>query len=426
MNRVIFLDPPYSLLFNSLAINLRNNHGVECCAYLYNPADVIYCISSKIRCSPRVKSSSVVAINRELEPHIYAPSLFMAFNEGKLSNRQLSCIHSYLQGFIEIYRDGDLVVIYNDMRWNHAPVISWLKSFGGRYLVIERGAIRGAVLSLDKLGVNSRSYFRQNKSRGFAVDSYSLPGVKVDKLYYVPLFFVHFLLTFAFSYFFGRSYFDMRTSKSTSFYLSLFFSRVNSFILKNLRSISAPGIPRHSTPSSQPSYFMFVPLQVSTDSQLLMSDTFSTNNQLIDFVHKMCSDFCIDKKNILFKPHPLCSEKFNLDQFSVMHTISSHSAIAISDRVLVINSTVGFEALTLGKPVLALSQSFYTFDDWVFGEAELPEFVSKDVESKVAPEIALSEVVSNYSVPGDVFSFTGENSVFLAESVVSYMHEDER
>lgn len=102
--------------------------------------------------------------------------------------------------------------------------------------------------------------------------------------------------------------------------------------------------------------FVFVPLQVSNDSQIVnFSPRIKTMQQLIDYVVAHVQD------KIIFKKHP----KEDLGDLKVPKccqyytTGTTHDFLTQCKYVVTINSTVGVEALTYNLPVITLGQAFY-------------------------------------------------------------------
>jgi len=102
--------------------------------------------------------------------------------------------------------------------------------------------------------------------------------------------------------------------------------------------------------------FVFVPLQVESDSQIINhSPRIKKMQQLVDYV---CS-FVPGK--IIFKTHPKDDpgEIKYPDRCKLYKTGTTHDFLHACKYVVTINSTVGVEALTYNKPVITLGNAFY-------------------------------------------------------------------
>ncbi|BDR33665.1 hypothetical protein PDY_07130 [Photobacterium damselae subsp. damselae] len=109
--------------------------------------------------------------------------------------------------------------------------------------------------------------------------------------------------------------------------------------------------------------FIFLPLQVSNDSQILLNSTID-NLDAIKTAHKMGIERGVD---LVVKLHPA---EFNLDEIEKIRTycirnnitlsnLNTNDLINKSECVVTINSTVGFESLIFNKKVYFLGDSFY-------------------------------------------------------------------
>ena len=121
-------------------------------------------------------------------------------------------------------------------------------------------------------------------------------------------------------------------------------------------------------PSSLPENYIFVPFQVSTDSQIILFSPWIKD--MMDLVHQfdlMNEKLGTDMPNIVFKPHPACDQKYDALIEQYKHHDKLHFdtqtptpiLIQHSAAVATINSTVGIESLLLNKKLITLGQAFY-------------------------------------------------------------------
>ncbi|OGU34413.1 MAG: hypothetical protein A2068_09720 [Ignavibacteria bacterium GWB2_35_6b] len=126
--------------------------------------------------------------------------------------------------------------------------------------------------------------------------------------------------------------------------------------------------------------YIFVPLQVSTDTQLLMCDNLiKTNVELIENVLNSVSKLNSTWK-VVFKIHPQETgkeaeylnviEKYNN---AVVTNTDTIELIKNSKLVISINSSVGFEALLWQKSVILLGNSIYDNFELIYKVAKLDE-----------------------------------------------------
>lgn len=111
--------------------------------------------------------------------------------------------------------------------------------------------------------------------------------------------------------------------------------------------------------------YVFVPLQVSNDTQIIINSDVSLK-YLIDYAYEYAKSNSI---KLVIKPHPaerndnilryVNSLKENDDNIIVSND-NTMKLIENSELVITINSTVGLEALIMGKKVEFLGYSFYS------------------------------------------------------------------
>lgn len=145
---------------------------------------------------------------------------------------------------------------------------------------------------------------------------------------------------------------------TTKFQSYSFINKVGKFIsrfkLKN-KVIEVVDLPSDS--------FIFLPLQVSNDSQILLNSTIG-NLDAIKLAHKISFN---NGLKLVVKLHPA---EFNLDEIEkiraycinnniILSNLNTNDLINKSKSVVTINSTVGFESLIFNKKVYFLGDSFY-------------------------------------------------------------------
>lgn len=114
--------------------------------------------------------------------------------------------------------------------------------------------------------------------------------------------------------------------------------------------------------------YIFVPLQVSNDTQLMINSNIGLHG-LIDEAVKLAKR---DGVSLVVKPHPAEVNEDILDYTSskkdecevIITTHNTMELIEHSQYVVTINSTVGLEALIIGKKVITLGDAIYSrFND---------------------------------------------------------------
>ncbi|NMH59798.1 hypothetical protein [Alteromonas ponticola] len=124
----------------------------------------------------------------------------------------------------------------------------------------------------------------------------------------------------------------------------------------------APGVSN----SALPSFYIFVPFQVETDSQIISNSSWiKSMEQLYGHLKSVISQCRNADLHFVIKEHP--SEIKRFDHLHHQHprikfanNCNTQELIAGSQAVLTINSTVGLEALLLNKPVLVMGSACYS------------------------------------------------------------------
>ena len=159
--------------------------------------------------------------------------------------------------------------------------------------------------------------------------------------------------------------------RNAEFYLDYWSSVKSRKFGKNLPKRLTPivtSVVSEAEPQNLPPYYIFVPFQIDTDSQLLDNSTWICNMQELFFLLKDIHIALTDKRLcFVIKEHPRSKKKYyNLNKFTVPHRYlifasgySTQKLIQHAHGVLTINSTVGMEAILLGQKVITLGKACY-------------------------------------------------------------------
>lgn len=120
---------------------------------------------------------------------------------------------------------------------------------------------------------------------------------------------------------------------------------------------------RGPPPLAPPKGYVFLPLQVSSDSNLLIH---SAHNNLSALDHA-AAQAAERGLSLVVKPHPADPDRQSLAEIArrcaqAGHLLTSCNTMELvlgAEAVVTINSTVGMEAKALGKPVIILGRSLY-------------------------------------------------------------------
>jgi hypothetical protein len=132
--------------------------------------------------------------------------------------------------------------------------------------------------------------------------------------------------------------------------------------------------------------YIFLPLQVSTDSQVLCHGGWIRSNEELIRVVSCVSARLQHPVPLMIKPHPsefgakIYTDIIRKYPHAKMATGGTIDLIRHSAMVVTLNSTVGFEAMIMQKPVIVLGNSFYGRSD-LFRRALDEETLKNEMES---------------------------------------------
>jgi len=350
MNKTLILEPSYSNFHCDLAHSLSS----EVYSFVFNLGNLIYLKSShKLIVEQKVKLYSY-----SLDDLYIAKNTKSLFTEKTRKHERIEPSETdfiYMARYIAFLRDFisekkiDFVLMHNDLRWQHALAIHVCKELDIRYLITERGLFRPHTTTIDFQGVNAYSsipksihFYEEVIVKNLPFKDYSIGRHKNFK---VNLKFVLFLLLNYFGDIFKINTRIVNQRYSLLSYVSLF--------LKQRKKVKAK--LTHALPKK----YIFIPLQVNTDTQILVHSQYENMQAFISHVEKT---FYAEQSDIslVFKQHPMDKgEEYKFDARSIISNNSTSQLIKDSEFIITINSTVGFEAIQHYKQVIVLGEAFY-------------------------------------------------------------------
>lgn len=176
----------------------------------------------------------------------------------------------------------------------------------------------------------------------------------------------------------------LRTEESFLHIIRKLFEICYSRITKKFdytRNWSLTGINKKNIIKNVPQKFVFFPMQVKDDSQVLIhSDWLANQEELIKQLSKILYDM---NKNVrlVVKPHPSEFRGSNLRNLRLSNVIISEADTNLltdkSKFVITINSSVGIEALCYGKKVILIGNAFYMNFPNVYKVNNIQELIYK-------------------------------------------------
>lgn len=295
---------------------------------------------------------------------------------GFVTNDYATGFYHAVNGLIELLhkqRRIDLVAVWNGLTIPTKALVQYAHNNGIKTLFFELSNIPGKIF-VDPKGVNAQSllFSSANILDKFSVDNGRYKDWKEKYLIQKRI-----ELTTATAvnqqkinnYFFILDVFGTKFMNLPSIGNMNIITKMNE---KIFRSSQKPLSDEYDFLNGQ---YIFYPMQVSNDSQLLFNS--SINN--VEGI-KYCIEIATKQNlNVVVKPHPTENnqeifEQLRRMQHSYSFTITNEPTMKIleyAQEVITINSTVGLEAIILGKKISFLGKTFYSF----FNEKKLQQYI---------------------------------------------------
>jgi capsular polysaccharide export protein len=277
------------------------------------------------------------------------------------------------------------ILLFGDTRPVHTPALQVAKEMNIKLHVFEEGYFRPNFITLDKGGVNAYSSLPKNaefyKNQSHIKHKTAKKGgggltIRAwhDLRYHVATL----LLKSQFPHY--QSHRPERASKEYWGWIkrlpSLYFyyndkskQRINT-LLKTQKT------------------FYLLPLQLDGDSQMRVHSPINTVSELIDITLKSFSTNASSDSILVIKNHPLdpwfvnyprlinkCARQYGIAKERIIYLESGdlESLLSHTKGTVLVNSTVGTSALSLGSPVIALGSAIYDIEGLTF-QGSLDQF----------------------------------------------------
>lgn len=287
----------------------------------------------------------------------------------------------FLEKFID-ENNIDIVLLFSDHRKHHVIAREVCKKKKVIVGVFEEGYVRPNHITLEPMGVNGFSLlingnidfekleFPKPQSKNIPVGNPFWHEVLWAVIYYV---FANLL----------RFYFPHYKHHISLYFPESIYKEAIPWLLSGVKKylylLKERKIKRKIFNELKGKYFL-VPLQVHNDSQILIHSPFSDVKEFIELVIKSFSRHAPKDKYLVFKHHPRdrayrdytkfiknLSQKYNVkDRVFYIHDAHLPTLIDKSIGVIVVNSSVGFQAIDHGKPTIVLGKAIYKKEGLVY------------------------------------------------------------
>jgi len=266
----------------------------------------------------------------------------------------------------------DAVMLFGDCRPYHIIVPHVLRFLKVQIYVFEEGYLRPDFLTIERGGVNNFSSLPRDASfyRRYepSPEEAPAPGHAPHSFFWWAVFaIVYAVANFAFAWRYPRyqhhrplNPFHQGFLWARSAWRKLWFR----FRERNIL---------HALNEEKSGRYFLVPLQVHTDSQLLVHSRFITITEFIELVLRSFAEYAEPDQCIVFKHHPMdrghvdygrvlkrLAEKYQLEgRVIYVHDLHLPTLLDHARGTVVINSTVGLSSVLHKTPVCVLGDSVY-------------------------------------------------------------------
>lgn len=262
-----------------------------------------------------------------------------------------SAFYLYFKKFI-FEKKIDLVLMHNDLRWQHSIAIDICKAHNIRFIVTEQGLFRPYTSIMDNCGVNANSNvkysFLNNEHYKLQANHTPVQVSSTHDSYRSYFNFFKYLLYSKIGLLIGT---ESKIVHNRHGILNYFLR----FVKLKFKNTKTSNVEKFSKPA------VFVPLQLENDTQLLVHSDFRCNQEVIDLVTNCFfqTEFS-DDFDLVFKYHPNDVNKYNFDP-RVKITSRYISEDLLDDVALLIsvNSTSILYFLESDIPIVTLGRSIY-------------------------------------------------------------------
>ncbi|CAH6794543.1 Phosphoribosylamine--glycine ligase [Vibrio chagasii] len=359
---ILTLDPMFSPLHDLISMSfpkgkrlaLLSSKGLS--VYL-NEYEVDY-FNRHIKGKYHKEVDKVIELVRSDVNHFTA-SLSKLHNR-RPSENELNYMASYylfLKDYL-IENDIQLVLLHNDLRWQHSLAVKLCKALSIRYLVTEQGLFRPYTTVVDRVGVNAYSRVKLdfeeyclNKNRELLDNNEPKFKIKPNRDHNSIISYFYFL-----QYLFLSKIGRLINTESVIFHKRhTFYEYFKRFIQLKIR--------RKTNNNSKilTKKTIFIPLQLQEDTQLLVHSDFKNNQQVIDLIYNCFHNLGLSKDyDLIFKLHPNDTNTYRFDQGSkVVDSEINQSFLSNVVLVISVNSSALLNVIETNIPIITLGRSIY-------------------------------------------------------------------
>ncbi|HEQ3588131.1 hypothetical protein [Vibrio harveyi] len=361
---VLSLDPMYSSLHCKIA---EEYHGKKFAILTslglkhYLPGFEFYYIERLIQSKRIIISQTDLDVVKSMDSHFSA--LARKVEKRELADDELEYMAKFYVFLKQFVVDNNIkvVLLHNDLRWQHSIAVFVCRELAINYLVTEQGLFRPHTTVVDSFGVNAYSNVKNEYQafldKGEDLNRYITNDIITsshDSWYSYANFFRYLIFSKIGKFLGTEARIVHKRHTFTEYVKRFYYHRINPLL-------------SGKTPSSSDGVFgngkkaVFVPLQLELDTQLLIHSDFSSNQEVISLIEIAFYEAGLcDKYDLVFKKHPNDQQEYNFSNFSKLTNVAITTEFLQNvSLVISVNSSALLQVLSTPTPVITLGRSIY-------------------------------------------------------------------
>lgn len=417
---ILSLDPMYSALHARIADEYQGNKYAILSSFglkHYLPGFEFYYIEKIFQSQNVVISTADINVVKSLDNHFSA--LAKKIEKRELTDDELeymAIFYVFLKQFIIKY-NINVVLLHNDLRWQHSIAIFVCRELKIKYLVTEQGLFRPYTTVVDSFGVNAYSNVKESYQvfldKGENINNYITNDIVTSShdSFYSYVNFFRYLVFSKIGKILGTEARIVHKRHQFSEYIKRFyFHRIKILLARNSPLNSSAVLPQEKA-------FVFVPLQLELDTQLLIHSDFTSNQEVISLIENAFyqSDLC-ENYELVFKKHPNDQQEYEFSNLSKFTNAAITSEFLKNVSLVVsVNSSALLQVLSTPTPVITLGRSIYDVPGAAFHSDG--KDLASDIKSQLDSTIDIDKRYHYVDYLRFVYSIQGAGNSFSKSQI---------
>lgn len=266
------------------------------------------------------------------------------------------------------------ILLHGDRRPYHKPAIQWAKGHSAKVFVTELGYLRPDWITIEPWGTSMMSLFPRTRHE---IENICGSNTELDLTPIYPdnlwsIIYQEFRWTF-FNLLYKRRFPHFTTHRSQSPWLVY-----SGWLISKLQAKISKQYDVAQLPKDKPYFIMG--LQLEGDFQLRENSPFNSVSECIEYVIKSFANNAESNSYLIFKPHPHefrqrklkkdieeLANKFKIkDRIRIVKNVPISTLCKDAAGFITVNSSAGFEALSVNCPTCTVAQTIYSIKGLTF------------------------------------------------------------